>query len=459
MVTTAKARLSLGAGALVLYLLSFHGLGPLCLLAPGLLLRSLDGLKLPWQLLFSALWGVVFAGLFNLWAFDVSPAIWCALVVVRGLPWALLCLPQALADRVSKHSLAKVLAGGVGWALVCWVLLLGPTGYDWENPIAAFASWPWCLSTLPWLGLPGTALVIATASRAVFTFKRVPAMTGLALLGLWLLLSAQLYRGRQPDAVVSRVPLALLQTGWPESEKWAEKNRLPAIERLVRLTREAQGKGARLIVWPETAWPYYNLRQDREAVRALSTLARELQSDLLVTSIEERDGGWYNTVSQVTATGRFGFEYRKRRLLPFAEYLPLSPPWSSLLPTLGPFAETCRYLPGTENPVLEHADLKYALLICYESMIPATTADRASEVDFFVIVTNDALVKGGFPKEAHFRSAILRAAEFRKPFFQAGNEGVTGVIDRYGKVLQRTPTEATGPQVLMHSLDTPGIVH
>jgi apolipoprotein N-acyltransferase len=216
---------------------------------------------------------------------------------------------------------------------------------------------------------------------------------------------------------------------------------------LFALSEEASANGADLVIWPETAWPNRGMRRRPSDSRAIGRSARRQGVDILASSIEETEDGWYNSVSHVLRTGGFGEEYRKRRLAPFAEYLPLAPEWEQWLRQREPFSHISSFLPGEQARIFQTQNKRFAVLICFESMIPGPAADLAPEVDFLVVVTNDAPFGSEKPKEAHFRSAVLRAIQVGKPVFQAANTGVTGIVDRRGTVLSRTPPGFSGPTV------------
>jgi apolipoprotein N-acyltransferase len=247
--------------------------------------------------------------------------------------------------------------------------------------------------------------------------------------------------------------VALVQTGQSQDVKWDEAHRELGVEQLLSLTEQAAGQGAELVIWPETAWPYRGLRRRVTNTRKIGKLARKLKVDILVSSIEETEPGeadseWRNSVSLVLASGRFAQHYDKRRLAPFAEHLPLPFRLQSLLRRVPPFSRISRFVPGTEPTVFQTTGgRRFAVLICYESMTPTMAAEMSEQVDFFVVVTNDAPFDHQPANEAHFRSAILRASETGKPVLQAANTGVTGVIAGGGRVLARTAKGLSGPSV------------
>lgn len=443
---TAGKVVALYLAALAAMLSAFELFGPTVLMVPGLLLRAGRDLKPGMRVASLALWGMVFSAIFHRWSLHYGPWPWVGLILARGLPWMLFPLPHLFICRMkSESSGLRIVSGALGYSLVTLALLLGPTGNDWETPMAALTAQPWCLSTLPWLGLVGGSLLLGLSSCLMIGTEPRQAVAGVATLLVWGCLS---WAAFAPSKPAEMPPVSLLQTGWAQDKKWDKASIGEAKVRLFQLTEEAAASGAQLVVWPETAWPNRGMRRRFSDSRAIGKLARRLKIQLLATSIEETDDEhWINSVSQVLPSGKFGQEYQKLRLAPFAEYIPLPESVQESLRAYQPFSYISRFVPGTRQEVMELDELRYSVLICFESQVPWPSATLAEKVDFLVVVTNDAPMVDEAPKEHHFRSAVLRAAQFQKPIFQASNNGVTGIVGCGGEVLMRSAPGFTGAGV------------
>jgi apolipoprotein N-acyltransferase len=343
----------------------------------------------------------------------------------------------------------EVAGNSLGLALVSMILLCGLTGVDWETPAGALSAWPVLLRPLRWVGLPGVALAIGAISLLLGSLRARAAVAGGLLLAAWVV--AALAFPMAPTLSFP-LPVALVQTGFSQHDKWDAEGRTRGIDRLLSQTKEAAAAGARLVIWPETAWPHRGMRRRVTNTRRIGLAARELGVDILATSIEEIPGqeprDWQNSASLILASGKFTDHYEKRRLAPFAEYMPLPDSWQAVLRRVRPFSYISRFVPGPGSRVFRTSTgQRFAVLICYESMTPGMAAEMAPQVDFLVVVTNDAPFDSSQANEAHFRSAVLRAVETGKPVLQAGNTGVTGAVGADGMVLVRTPPGFSGPSV------------
>lgn len=452
-----KKRKVLFAVALAAAYLTFDGFGFLVFVYPGLLARAQHCLQARPLLLTSLAWGGLFAASFYFWSISFGLVAWLSLSLARGVPWLAFGLPALLARRYldRENILVQALATALGLSLVCWLLLAGLTGADWETPMGGLTAWPVALATLPWLGLTGGAFVIGFISHLLCSGLKKGFLFGLLALLLWQGVNKALFV--DPSAAHYDVDLkvGLVQTGWEQDAKWDEENVRNGIERLVQLTEEAAKDGAQLVVWPETSWPIRGFRRRPSDTRKIGRLARKLEVDILASSIEEVEEGWYNSVSHIESSGRIGREYRKIRLAPFAEYLPLPSIWQTGLRKVSPFNRISRYIPGSDAAPMQSLQSRYAVLVCYESMVPDSRRMGLSELDFLVVPTNDAPFSSQLAQEAHFRSAILRAAEFRKPVLQAANTGVTGMVDKNGQVRGRTSPGFSGASVQIYTISKP----
>lgn len=441
-----KRRLLWLALALFFQVLAAHGVAPLILLSPGLLGLGLWALPARTAIPSALCWGLLFSATFHFWALQSGVSFWVPLTLVRGLPWLFFVLPMLAAHAYKEENpYLRALSVGTGLALTSQALLATPAGFDWELPAATLTAWPWTLTLLPWLGLSGTSFLLGSLSALLLQANKASVGAGLALLGLWLSANSLL----SSPAQECPVSVALLQPGWSEQQKWDPRYVEVSKNLLFLMSRD--GEAADLIVWPETAWPVKGLGEVEQDRRAISNLARNLRTDILAASIEVEPGGWRNTVWLVEASGQFFDRYDKQRLVPFGEHIPLPLSGKSLLQSIKPRSpEDRNYLASDNTRVFQNGDFRYSPLICFDSMVPWPSEKVAEQVDFLVVVTNDASLKSDFPKEAHFRSAILRALQFRLPIVQASNNGVTGIIDSAGYVTARTEPTLTGPQLLLY---------
>lgn len=233
--------------------------------------------------------------------------------------------------------------------------------------------------------------------------------------------------------------VALIQGNIPQDVKWSPAFRDSTITIYERLTREAGKAGVDLVVWPESAVPFFFQDQSRESER-IRRLARELGAYLLFGSpaYELRNGktAFLNSAFVIAPSGETVGRGDKIHLVPFGEYVPLGrifPFVSKLVVGIGDFS------PGQRIVPLDVGKTRVGLLVCYESVFPNLARDYVRNgARILVNITNDAWFGRSSAPYQHLSMAAFRAVETRTPLVRAANTGVTAIIDQYGHIRAMT---------------------
>lgn len=343
---------------------------------------------------------------FGLLAVLLLPAVWVATELLRthlfsGFPWVLLGYSQTRALPVAQ---VASLVGIYGLsALVAFV-----------NAALAYAV----------LGGRLRARVVASAIVMVLA-------TG--LWGAWRLSRGELLRAGRP------ITVAMLQGNIAQEEKWDPTRRQLILDRYVRMTREAAARGARFIIWPESATPFL-LEEDLAGGAAVRRLAQETGARLLVGSDQIERGSpprAYNAAFLIGPDGRTLGVYRKIHLVPFGEYVP----FRRLLFFVEPLVESVAdFTPGADAVQLPLGIGAASTAICYEVVYPALIRRFVlAGSQLLTTITNDAWYGRSSAPHQHFEQAAMRAIEQGRYLARAANTGISGIVDPYGRVLERTP--------------------
>ncbi len=93
----------------------------------------------------------------------------------------------------------------------------------------------------------------------------------------------------------------------------------------------------------------------------------------------------------------------------------------------------------TPDGVLEPADVRAGVLVCYESLFPALSVDLArAGADLIVDVSNYGWFTGTPLMEQALGHAAFRAAETGRPFLLASNNGISAAFGPSGELLAAT---------------------
>ncbi len=231
------------------------------------------------------------------------------------------------------------------------------------------------------------------------------------------------------------------------------KRAIDARKHILELTYAAEKrlKGERdLTIWPEGAFPFYFRPKDLPGVpkgretwphrytRKLIEHARRSGRPLLAGTLrrphEERTR---NSAVLIRKDGSFSI-YDKRLLVAFGERLPMR----SLLKSLvGKIRGVSDMKPGEELGVFEVAGTRFLMHICYETIFPQRVRSdvRATRPDMILNLTNDVWFGPTVAPELHLMVQTVRAVETRLPIVRVTNSGISALVDRAGRIVERTP--------------------
>lgn len=386
-----------------------------------------------------------------------TPLPWAAgalalalLAAFEGLRWMVAAIACETLARARVPRPAAFAAGVYAGTFV-------PTMMPW-TPAGGVSPWPEVVQLADLVGERGVTALMALAAglaaqglrTALAPATRLRGSLFLAGAGALVLAQAGVGRARmravdRDRAVAPHARVGLVQPSLDASTRW-EEDRAPAIlEELTALTRRAEERGAELVVWHESAFPYrlpHGLRREPDAPRAIVQpgVRGPVLTGLLLTGA--RDGAAYNSAVLATPDGVISPSYDKRHLLWFGETVPLADrvPWLRRV-----FARGLGLTAGDHAVALEAGAVRGSVLVCYEDMLPEAGRE-AMEVapNLLVNVTNDAWFAGSAESEQHLRVAALRSVELRRDMVRAVNFGPTSWVDAAGRVRARAPADFPG---------------
>ncbi len=244
------------------------------------------------------------------------------------------------------------------------------------------------------------------------------------------------------------VPVALVQGNVSQDVKWDPSVKERTLHRHLSLSEDGARGGAKLVVWPESSWPDpYGVERDAQASALLAGVARRTGTALVVGTVHVESSEAGTTVANaavvVDGDGSHAGRYEKSHLVPFGEYLPLQ----SFLRFLGPLVQAVGAMrAGDPSQPLLSAPIvgvpPFGLAICYEVIFPGLVRQQVrAGAQFLVTITNDAWYGTSSGPYQHFDMARLRAIENRRWLLRAANTGISGIVDPWGRVVQRTEME------------------
>ncbi len=432
------------AGALTVFAFSPTNLYPLSMICPALLFFLWLGAPIRRCFWLGFVFGVGLFGVGVSWVyvslhdFGNMPAP-LAGVVVMSLVLYLSLFPAAVgglqaAWRGNNNPVRLMLVIPGLWVLSEWLRGWLFTGFPWLSLGYSQIGWP-IGGFAPVVGVYGvtwfTAVTIGALVVAVTNRARL-APLGIAVAMIIVVAGWLIERVHWVEPTGGPVKVALVQGNVPLAEKWRPGGTAGIIKRYMDLS---QHLNAELIVWPESALPLYADELPETFWRRL----KDHPADFVLGILERhQDAVGYSLYNSVVAVSHSLSFYRKRHLVPFGEFLPLSSILGWLLDYLHiPMSDFSSW--SGEQAPLTAADIPLGVSICYEDAFPEDVRLMLPDARLLVNVSEDAWFGDSLGPHQRLQMARMRAAETGRPMVRAGNTGVSAVIDHRGMVFARSP--------------------
>jgi len=337
----------------------------------------------------------------------LTPILWVSLEYLRsflltGFPWANLGYSQYL--NLPFIQMADI-TGAYGASLV--IILFNATLY-------------WVLQQWP---------------KKTFPFKEVT-IIALILLGFLIYGYGKM---RAVDRQMLQSPplkIGLVQGNIDQSIKWDESFQKETLKIYERLSFKVAEEKPDLIIWPETATPFF-FQEASEYQPLVLDIPERAKAFLLFGSpsykIEKGKVNHYNSAYLASPAKELVGRYDKIHLVPFGEYIPLS----NLLFFIGSLGEGIgNFKPGKEIFNFSIPQGQFGVLICFEIIFPDLCRRFVKRgAGFLVTITNDAWFGRTSAPYQHLSIATFRAIENRVFIARAANTGISGFIDPKGKIV------------------------
>jgi len=352
--------------------------------------------------------------------FFMIPALWVSLEYIRsflftGFPWELIAYSQYKSLHIIQVS--DILGSyGVSFLLILsnasvFIGFLYLTKSGWRGKKVSGVSFA------------ASALIFLSALTIVWFYGKI--------------------RIETTDRVVSashKARVSVVQGNIGQSEKWDPALQYSATKKYLDLSASVVAEKPDLVVWPETAAPFYFL-YDTGLTEVVQRGVAETGVSFLIGSpsfVQTRDNiEYYNSAYLVGPDGKVSGKYDKVHLVPFGEYVPLKK-W---MPFLGKIVEQVGdFWPGKKGATINLNGHSLGVLICYELIFPyLSRAEVKNGAGLLVNITNDAWYGKTSAPYQHFSMAVFRAVENRRTLVRAANTGISGFIDPSGRIKATTP--------------------
>ena len=409
----------------------------------------LDGSRSRWGAFFAGWWfafGYFVAGLYwiaHAMLVDPEKFAWMIPFAVGGLS-AYLAIYTGLATLVLRLSridgVGRILALAVFWMAAEWVRGIALTGFPWNLVGNVWAAVPPVMQLAAVTGAYGLSLftVFVAATPAVLGDEgrdrwRPVAAAAVLVVAVWI--GGAIRLDGATTAMVDGVKLRIVQPNISQQQKWRDETRAANLAKLLRLSGAGGASDATVVIWPETAAPFF-VATDPRRRRVMAAAAPEggylITGSMRITPRPERPFRIWNSVHAVDRAAAVRATFDKFHLVPFGEYQPFRAVlgFAKLTPGNVDFSRG----PGPRTLTLP--DLPpFSPLVCYEVIFPGAVTQSGARPAWLLNVTNDAWFGISSGPYQHFAMAQMRAVEEGVPLVRAANTGISGVVDAYGRVV------------------------
>ncbi|MBN2515019.1 MAG: apolipoprotein N-acyltransferase, partial [Deltaproteobacteria bacterium] len=324
------------------------------------------------------------------------------------------------------------------------------TGFPWENLAYSMHGMISFIQIIDISGVYGLTFIIVVVNCVLYdlmsikveTRKRVLSEVFMAAVAIILIFTYGVYRLDQLEHVMEGKKsdkVTIVQGNIDQTVKWNNKYQNDTLEIYRKSSLTSAKSGNRLIVWPETAAPFFFQNID-DKHRFIINIAKEAKSYLLFGSpsyLNENGINYFsNSAYLISPAGDIAGRYDKMHLVPYGEYVPLRRVFfflEKLVVGVGDFR------PGKELTPLVLGGKKIGVLICYEGIFPEISRQyHKMGVTLLINITNDAWFGTSSAPYQHLTMTAFRAVENRLYIIRAANTGISAIIKPTGEIISQT---------------------
>ena len=198
----------------------------------------------------------------------------------------------------------------------------------------------------------------------------------------------------------------------------------------------------KLIVLSETVFPVSINNSSKGAYirNVLCDFTKKYENTIVAGGFFTEDGKSYNAQFVFENGKILDTVYKKRTLVPFGEYIPAKKLVLNLFPFIENFNLSGNALAKSiDTNIIRSSVGNLGGLICYDSIFYYNISSSVKDgAQILVLSTNDSWYNDSGAAYHHYAQAVFRAVESRKPLARSATTGFCGIIDEYGRTLDKT---------------------
>ncbi|MFN3480664.1 MAG: apolipoprotein N-acyltransferase [Thermodesulfovibrionales bacterium] len=384
---------------------------------------------------------------------------------------------MAFSIKILRSRLPAVIMAPIFWVTLEFIRSYALTGFPWASLGYSQYKFLTLIQIADITGIYGVSFLIVAFNAAIVDLflirkkeERMPLLSrfwiyagiiGLSILLILTVVYGQLRLNQIRPGKMVRV--ALIQGNIEQDKKWLPEYQSSVLSTYESLTLQAMSYSPSMIIWPETALPFY-FGYEKGPTENFKAFQKGLGTYLLTGGIIVKKpplkgikGELTNSAILLDRGGNIPYIYDKIHLVPFGEYVPLKRVLFFLDKLVVGIGD---YTPG-DKILKANTDLgSFGTFVCYEIIFPGLVRKFYSKGgDFIVTITNDAWFGKTAGPYQHFSMAVFRAIENRKPVLRAANTGISGYIDSNGRIIKATPIFERRFDIIDMRTDSTGTIY
>ena len=377
----------------------------------------------------------------------------------------LLCLYLALYPAVFAFTLRKLryglympLLAACIWTGLEYIRTYAFTGFSWGTLGYSQYENLALIQIADFTGVYGVSflIILVNSSLAVLYMNFKKKIAGQYIIPVIyttaLVIGAYIYGSQKINDIDSQIKkaekttISIIQGNIKQDLKWSDEFKIHTIEKYIQLSKNQIKKNPDLVIWPETALPFY-YGFDRVLSNHVNQCVKSSKTNFLIGSpafeLDKEYTRFYNRAYMFDEFADITGTYDKNHLVPFGEYVP----FGNYLTFLGKITAQAgnfstgdqAFLPLEFNNHNLNVTRKTGVLICFEILFPSISSKFVKNgADILTTITNDAWFGQSSAAMQHFSIAVFRAVENRRALARAANTGISGFIDPKGKIIETT---------------------
>ena len=383
------------------------------------------------------------------------------------IPISLILIPSFLAIfyGLAVYGLSFFKSKNNFYLLLIFSLLLGViefirgtilTGFPWNLLAFSFSekikfiqilslvgTYSFNLFCITFFLIPSIFLLKKTRSDILLSFAFLIVAISFFIFGV-----QELNKGNTSEKKINNYLIKIISPKLDINRFYSSSGEEKIVKDLIRLSKPEQNIPT-IFIWPEGVLTSTNLINIKKYKKFFDKSFSE--KHLIVLGINDLiyldgESKIYNSLVVLDNNLNIKNLYYKNNLVPFGEFLP----FENNLVKFGFRSITHGYKSFSKGEARdifklknEYFNLSFLPLICYE-IIYSGKISKKNNFDFIINISEDGLFGDSIGPHQHFSHSIFRAIEEGKNIVRSSNNGVSALIDPYGRVLNKIESTQSG---------------